>query len=321
MKKQQYDRFADEHAGEKSDASAAGLGHTNGQTDELIELGSFRDFLRRMFRQNPLAVISAVVILAVILMAIFAPWIAPYKEAQQNLAARLKGPSLEHLFGTDELGRDVFTRILYGARVSLIVGLIPSAVSLFVGMTLGLTAGYYGGGVDYFIMRVADVLLSIPSLLLSMVIMYTLGRYANSIVCITAALSLAGWASVARVVRSQALSLKEMTFVEAARSIGVNKRLIMMRHVLPLCIPSLIVLYTLNVPSCILAESTLSFLGIGVQPPAASWGLMVNQSKQFLFMSPWLALAPGLTIMVIVLAFNFLGDGLRDALDPYMQTN
>ena len=320
MKKQQYDRSADGHAGERADAANMGLRHTDARTDELIESGGFRDFLRRLFRQNPIAVISALVILAVILMAIFAPWIAPYKEAQQDLTARLKAPSPEHLFGTDELGRDVFTRILYGARVSLVVGLIPSAVSLFIGMTLGLTAGYYGGAIDYIIMRVADVLLSIPSLLLSMVVMYTLGRYANSLVCITAALSMAGWASVARVVRSQALSLKEMTFVEAARSIGVNKRKIMIRHVLPLCIPSLIVLYTLNVPSCILAESTLSFLGVGVQPPAASWGLMVNQSKQFLFMSPWLALAPGLTIMVIVLAFNFLGDGLRDALDPYMQT-
>ena len=183
MKKQQYDRSADGQAGERTDAANMGLRHTDARTDELIESGGFRDFLRRLFRQNPIAVISALVILAVILMAIFAPWIAPYKEAQQNLTARLKAPSPEHLFGTDELGRDVFTRILYGARVSLVVGLIPSAVSLLIGMTLGLTAGYYGGGVDYFIMRVADVLLSIPSLLLSMVVMFHGGHVHAREIC------------------------------------------------------------------------------------------------------------------------------------------
>ena len=169
-------------------------------------------------------------------------------------------------------------------------------------------------------MRLADIMLSFPSLLLTMVIMYTLGRFTSSIVCIFIALSTAGWASVSRVVRSQTLSLKETEYVEAARSIGVSRMKIMMRHILPNCIPSLIVLYTLNVPSCILSESTLSFLGIGIQPPAASWGLMVNQSKAFLFSHPWLALAPSISIMLVVLAFNFLGDGLRDALDPYLQT-
>ncbi len=160
----------------------------------------------------------------------------------------------------------------------------------------------------------------VPSLLLSMVFMYTLGKYLTSIVCIFFALSLVEWAPIARVVRSQALSIRETEYVEAARSIGVGGGSIMLRHILPNCIPSLIVLYTLNVPSCILSESTLSFLGIGVQPPAASWGLMVNQSKQFLFSMPWLALAPCIAIMVVVLAFNFLGDGLRDVLDPYLQT-
>lgn len=288
---------------------AAEIGEADGPKEKLI----------RLCRQNPLAAISAAVILAVIILAILAPAIAPYKEAEQNLKARLSPPSAEHLLGTDELGRDVFTRILYGARVSLVIGIIPSAISLFIGIILGLAAGYFGGFVDYLIMRLADVMLSFPSLLLCMVIMYTLGRYANSILCMFAALALVGWASVSRVVRSQTLSLKETEYVEAAKSIGVSKGKIMFRHILPNCIPSIIVLYTLNVPSCILSESTLSFLGIGVQPPAASWGLMVNQSKQFLFSSPWLALAPAIAIMVVVLAFNFLGDGLRDVLDPYLQ--
>ena len=296
--------------GDLSKDLASQIGEKDGAKEKLV----------RLYRQNKLAVISAAVILLIILMAVLAPVIAPYKEAEQDLLARLQGPSARHLLGTDELGRDVFSRILYGARVSLVIGIFPSMISLFIGIVMGLLAGFIGGWVDYVIMRLADIMLSFPSLLLTMVIMYTLGRFSNSIVCIFIALSLVGWASVSRVVRSQTLSLKETEYVEAARSIGVGSGKIMFRHILPNCIPSLIVLYTLSVPSSILSESTLSFLGIGVQPPAASWGLMVNQSKQFLFTQPWLALAPSLAIMVIVLAFNFLGDGLRDVLDPYMKT-
>ncbi len=276
-----------------------------------------REKLARLVRQNKLAAFSALVIMIIILLAIFAPWIAPYQEAEQDLTARLQAPCMAHLFGTDELGRDVFTRILYGSRVSLIIGIVPTLISLAVGIVMGLLSGYFGGWVDYLIMRIADVMLSFPSLLLAMVIMYTFG---NSMYDIFLALALIGWASVARVVRSHTLSLRESEYVEAARSIGVGKLSIMVRHILPNCIPSLIVLFTLNVPASILSESTLSFLGIGVQPPAASWGLMVNQSRQFLFRMPWLALAPSLSIMVVVLAFNFLGDGLRDVLDPYMKT-
>lgn len=290
--------------------------------DELLsEIGDYdglKEKIIRMYRNNRLAAFSAALIILMILLAVFAPYIAPYKEAHQDLLMRLQPPSRAHLFGTDELGRDVFSRILYGARVSLVIGIFPSMISLLIGIFFGLIAGYFGGWIDYVIMRVADVMLSFPSLLLAMALMYTLGRYANSVLCIFGALSLVGWASVSRVVRSVTLSLKETEYVDAARSIGVGRPKIMLRHILPNCIPSLIVLYTLNVPSCILSESTLSFLGIGVQPPAASWGLMVNQSKQYLFTMPWLALAPCLTIMIVVLAFNFLGDGLRDALDPYL---
>ena len=289
-------------------------------SSDIGEKDGIKEKLIRMCRQNHLAAFSAAVIVIIILLAIFAPVIAPYGEAQQDLTARLQGPSAAHLFGTDELGRDVFSRILYGSRVSLVVGIFPAIISLFIGIVLGLISGYFRGWIDYVIMRFADIMLSFPSLLLTMVIMYTLGRLGNSIVCIFIALSLVGWASVSRVVRSHTLSLKETEYVEAARSIGVSNWKIMFRHILPNCVPSLIVLYTLSVPSSILSESTLSFLGIGVQPPAASWGLMVNQSKQFLFTQPWLALAPSLAIMIIVLAFNFLGDGLRDVLDPYMQT-
>ena len=283
---------------------------------QIGEKDGLREQLLRMCRQNKLAVFSALVILIIILMAVFAPLIAPYGEAEQDLAARLQAPSAAHLFGTDELGRDVFSRVLYGSRLSLIIGIFPTVISMLVGIVLGLIAGYFRGWADYAIMRVADVMLSFPSLLLAMVVMYTLG---SSVLNIFIALSLVSWASVARVVRSQTLSLKESEYVEAARSIGVSNKNIMFRHILPNCIPSLIVLFTLNVPSAILSESALSFLGIGAQPPAASWGLIVNQSKQFLFTQPWLSLAPCIAIMIVVLAFNFLGDGLRDVLDPYLK--
>ena len=277
----------------------------NAQPQELEsqigEEDGLKEQLLRMCRQNKLAAFSAVLILVVILMAIFAPVLAPYGEAEQDLISRLQGPSAAHWFGS---------------RLSLTIGILPSIISLVVGIFFGLLAGYFGGWVDYVIMRLADIMLSIPSLLLAMVVMYTLGQ---STVNLFIALSLTSWASVARVVRSQTLSLKESEYVEAARSIGVSNGKIMLKHILPNCIPSLIVLFTLNVPSAILSESSLSFLGIGAQPPAASWGLMVNQSKQFLFTQPWLALAPCIAIMIVVLAFNFLGDGLRDVLDPYMK--
>ena len=283
---------------------------------QIGEQDGVREKLRRMARQNKLAAFSAVLIALVLLLAVFAPLVAPYGEAEQDVLARLQPPSAAHWFGTDELGRDVLSRILYGSRLSLAIGILPSVISLVIGIVLGLLAGYFGGWADHVIMRLADVMLSVPSLLLAMVVMYTLG---SSTVNLFVALSMVGWASVARVVRSQTLSLKESEYVEAAQSIGVSRFNIMRRHILPNCVPSLIVLFTLNVPAAILSESSLSFLGIGAQPPAASWGLMVNQSKQFLFTQPWLALAPCVAIMVVVLAFNFLGDGLRDVLDPYMK--
>ena len=283
---------------------------------QIGERDGIRDKLRKMCRDNHLAALSVIVICLFIAMAILAPVIAPYGEAEQDLINRLQGPSAAHILGTDELGRDVFTRMLYGSRISIAIGILPSLISLIIGVIAGLTAGYFGGAVDYVIMRVADVMLSIPSLLLAMVVMYTLG---SSTVNLFVALSMTGWSSVARVVRSQTLSIKQSEYVEAARSIGVGKWRIMIRHILPNCIPSLIVLFTLNVPSAILSESSLSFLGIGIKLPASSWGLIVNQGRQFLFTQPWLCMAPCVAIMIVVLAFNFLGDGLRDVLDPYMQ--
>ena len=271
--------------------------------------------IKGLLRQkNFMFKLGLVIFFGWLVIAILAPVIAPYSPTAQDVVLGYSAPSAEHWFGTDELGRDVFSRVLYGSRLSLAIGILPSIVSLAIGILAGLLAGYFGGWLDYIIMRIADVMLSIPSLLLAMVVMYTLG---SSTVNLFVALSMVGWASVARVVRSQTLSIKESEYVEAARSIGVSRWTIMRRHILPNCIPSLIVLFTLNVPSAILSESSLSFLGIGAQPPAASWGLIVNQAKQFLFTQPWLCLAPCVAIMIVVLAFNFLGDGLRDVLDPY----
>ena len=283
---------------------------------QLCEAETLASVTKRLWRENKLAAASAVVILLFILAAILAPVLTPYTFDGMDLLNRLAPPSREHLLGTDEAGRDVLTRMLYGSRVSLLVGIVPTVISMLAGAILGIIAGYNGGRTDAIIMRIADIMLAFPSMFLAMVIMYTLG---DGMINIFLALALVNWASVARIVRAETLKLKETEFVEAARSIGVKKLAIMFRHILPNCIPSLIVLFTLNIPSAILSESSLSFLGIGIKAPQASWGLMVNAGRQFLYSQPWLSLSPSVAIMLIVLAFNFLGDGLRDVLDPHLK--
>lgn len=282
----------------------------------LGEAETFASAVKRLWRENKLAAASAVVILLFSLAAILAPVLTPYTFDGMDLHNRLAPPSRAHLLGTDEAGRDVLTRMLYGSRVSLLVGIVPTVISMLAGAILGIIAGYNGGRTDVVIMRIADVMLAFPSMFLAMVIMYTLG---DGMINIFLALALVNWASVARIVRAETLKLKETEFVEAARSIGVGKLMIMLRHIFPNCAPSLIVLFTLNIPSAILSESSLSFLSIGIKAPQASWGLMVNAGRQFLYSQPWLSLSPSVAIMVVVLAFNFLGDGLRDVLDPHLK--
>ena len=283
---------------------------------QLGEAETFASAVKRLWRENKLAAASAIVILLFILAAILAPILTPYTFDGMDLHNRLAPPSRAHLLGTDEAGRDVLTRMLYGSRVSLLVGIVPTVISMLAGAILGIIAGYSGGRTDAVIMRIADVMLAFPSMFLAMAIMYTLG---DGMINIFLALALVNWASVARIVRAETLKLKETEFVEAARSIGVGKLVIMLRHIFPNCVPSLIVLFTLNIPSAILSESSLSFLSIGIKPPQASWGLMVNAGRQFLYSQPWLSLSPSVAIMVVVLAFNFLGDGLRDVLDPHLK--
>ena len=283
---------------------------------QLGEEERFRDLMRRMARENKIAVISFVLIAVMILAAALAPLLTPYDESEMDLAHRLAGPSAEHLLGTDEGGRDVLTRLLFGARVSMLIGVVPALLSLILGAVLGVAAGYKGGLTDTVIMRIADVTLAFPSMLLAMVIMYTLG---GGMVNVFLTLTLVNWANVARVVRAQTLKLRSSEFVEAAQIIGVSRNRIMRRHILPNCLPTLLVLFTLNIPASILTESSLSFLGLGIQPPNASWGLMINTGRQYLYNAPWLCFAPGAAIMLTVLAFNFLGNGLLDVLDPRMQ--
>lgn len=285
-------------------------------TTAPAEATGFRAVFHQLWRDNKLAVISGVIIILFLLGAIFAPWLTPYDYDELDTLNRLAPPSAQHLLGTDEIGRDVLTRMLYGSRVSLLVGIVPTMISMFIGAALGIISGYFGKITDTIIMRFADIMLAFPSMLLAMVIMYTLG---DGIINIFLALALVNWASVARIVRAETLKLRETEYVQAARSIGVSPFKIMCRHILPNCIPSMIVLFTLNIPSAILSESSLSFLGLGIQKPMASWGLMVNTGRQYLYTNPWLSLIPSIAIMLIVLAFNFLGDGLRDVLDPHLK--
>ena len=280
---------------------------------QIGEEERFRDLIRRMARENKTAVFSFFLIAMIILAACLAPLLTPYEENEMDLLHRLAAPSAEHLLGTDEGGRDVLTRLLYGARVSLLIGVVPAMLSLALGTILGMIAGYRGGIMDTVIMRIADIMLSFPSMLLAMVMMYALG---GGILNVFLTLTLVNWAHVARIVRAETMKLRSGEYVEAARVIGVQNGTILRRHILPNCLPTLLVLFTLNVPSSILTESSLSFLGLGIQPPNASWGLMINMGRQFLYIAPWVSFAPGIAIMLIVLAFNFLGNGLQDVLDP-----
>lgn len=277
---------------------------------------SFKEKCKNIIKQNKLAFFSLIMIILIILCAVFANVICRYNPYTQSLKDRLLSPSFAHPLGTDELGRDTLTRIIFGARISLTIGLIPTLISMFIGTILGLVAGYFGGKIDFIIMRFADIMLAFPSLLLAMVVMYTMG---GGLINIFIALSLVNWASTSRVVRSETLSLSKKEYVEAAKSMGVGNATIIFRHILPNCIPTLVVLFTLSIPSAILSESSLSFLGVGAQPPTASWGLMVVSAKKYLFTQPVMVLAPAIAIMTVVLAFNFLGDGLRDILDPYLK--
>ena len=260
--------------------------------------------------------IGLVIIVSLALIAIFAPFIAPHDPVEQNLEKRLLSPSGEYPMGTDDLGRCLMSRIIYGARVTLQVGVITVGIITVIGVTLGLISGYCGGIVDEIIMRFVDVVLAFPGIILALAIAGALGPGLFNVML---ALAMVGWTGLARVVRSSVLSVKEKEFVESARALGCSDLYIMTRHILPNVMAPVIVLATLDMAFIILAAAGMSFLGLGAQPPIPEWGSMLNSGRAFMQTAPHLTTFPGLAIMMAVLAFNFLGDGLRDALDPRQQ--
>jgi peptide/nickel transport system permease protein len=267
----------------------------------------------RRFRRNRGALLGAALVAVLVGAAVFAPWLADRGPSQQDLRARLQPPSLSQPFGTDEFGRSLYSRVLHGARVSLLTGLIPVVAALVVGSTLGLLAGFFGGRLESAIMRVMDVLLAFPSLLLALAVVGTLGPgLVNAVI----AIAVVEIPQYARLVRSVVLGTREEDFVQAARALGARNARLMLRHVLPSAVGPIVVQATLGIGFAILAMAGLSFLGLGVQPPTADWGEMLARGRRFLPEATWLMVFPGVAVSLTVLAFNLLGDGLRDALDP-----
>jgi ABC-type dipeptide/oligopeptide/nickel transport system permease subunit len=274
-----------------------------------------KDIWRR-FRQNKAAMVGLIFIVLLIVVAVFAPLIAPYSITERASGQFRDGPSMDHWFGTDSIGRDVFSRLVYGARFSLKIGIAATAISLVIGLLLGATAGFFGGVLETVIMRVTDVFLAIPYVVLAVAIAAALGTGENTIILV---LGFTGWLGICRIVRSSFLGLKQLEYIEAAHALGYSRRRIMFRHMLPNALQPIIVYGTIAVGSVILAEAALSYLGVGPQEPTPAWGLMVKDGKSSLSVAPHLLFFPGGAIFLTVLAFVFIGDGLRDALDPKLK--
>ena len=270
----------------------------------------------KILKRNPVAMTCLVIVILLTLIALFAPVIAPYDPDAIDMPMKLAPPSAEHWFGCDEMGRDILSRCIYGCRISLSVGLVSQLIALVIGYFMGVCAGYFGGRVDSVISFMIQVFSSLPDLLLAMALMFALGR---GLVNLYIALGVLSWAKTARLIRGTVLQLKEKEYVQACRIDGGSSLRIIMRHLLPNCIPTLIITVTMGIPSAILSEASLSFLGLGVRSPMASWGAMISSSKTFIRTSPFYSLFPGFCIIITVIAFNMLGDGLHDALDPKLR--
>jgi peptide/nickel transport system permease protein len=272
--------------------------------------------IKLYFRRHPLMSWSLCAIILLVFTALTAQWISPYDPIQQVLDESLQPPSPHHWMGTDQYGRDVLTRLLYGSRVSLAVGLVAVSIYIFIGTFVGAVSGYYGGLLDSILMRVVDVLLCIPTFFLILMVIAFVGP---SILNIMVIIGLTSWTDVARLVRGEILALKEREFIQAARVIGMKDSRIILKHLLPNALGPILVVATLGIGGCILVESSLSFLGLGVQPPTASWGNMLEEGKDHLTDAWWLITFPGLAIFLTVMGFNLLGEGLRDWLDPRLR--
>ena len=275
----------------------------------------YKDAWKRL-KRNKLAMIGLVIVIIMLLIAIFAPLIAPYDPLSRIKELSQKGPSAQHLFGTDILGRDIFSRVIFGTRISMLVGVVAVAISLIIGLFLGALSGFFGSVPDAIIMRVADIFFAFPYVLGAIAIMTILGP---GVLNIFIAIGILGWASVARLFRGSILSIKEKEYIEAARALGASNSRIILKHILPNSFAPLIVYSTMNVGTAIIVEAALSFLGLGVQPPTPSWGKMLSESLSYINSAPWMMFFPGLAILITVLGFVLLGDGLRDAFDPRLK--
>lgn len=269
-----------------------------------------------MFRRNKLAVVGLGVLVLLALCALTADFITPYYPNDQNLSGAFQWPSGDHWFGTDEFGRDIFTRVIYGSRQSLVIGFCAVAISMLVGSLLGLLSGYYGGILDSVVMRLVDTVMSIPSTLFAIAIVSTLGSSMRNLLI---AIAIAQIPSFARIMRASVLKVRGMDYVTAAKVLGIGDRRILLEDILPNCLSPIIVQATLNVAFAILAAAGLSFLGLGIQPPTPEWGSMISTAKNYIRDYPYMTIFPGAAIMITILALNFLGDGLRDALDPKLR--
>ena len=271
-----------------------------------------KNVLIKLFK-NKFSVIGLTIIILLIIVALFAPFISPYTPSQQNLFERLQSPSFHHIFGTDDLGRDVFTRMIFGARISLAVGFISVFIILVIGTLLGIISGYYGGKIDYIIMRFTDIVLCFPTFFL---IILVIAFIEPNIYNVMIVIGVTSWPGLARLVRAEVLSLKEREFILVSKMMAVSNIKIFCVHILPNIISPLMVYSSLAIGGAILTESALSFLGLGVQPPMPSWGQILTSGKDYIYMAWWLSLFPGIAILVTVLAFNLLGEAIRDIFDP-----
>jgi oligopeptide transport system permease protein len=263
--------------------------------------------------KNRLALSGLVILLFLIVISLLTPWIAPYSYEEQNLMLGATAPSAAHWLGTDIFGRDMLTRIMYGGRVSLMVGFIATAVALVIGILWGAVAGFVGGRLDAVMMRIVDIMYALPFMIFIVLLMVVFGR---NILLLFVAIGAVEWLTMARIVRGQVMTLRKQEFVEAAYSMGLSKWAIIRRHIIPNTLGPVIVYTTLTIPSVMLLEAFLSFLGLGIQPPQSSWGLLINYGVETMEEYPWLLIFPGITLSLTLFALNFLGDGLRDALDP-----
>ena len=271
---------------------------------------------RRRFKKNKLAIFGLSVVIFLILVSIFAPLIAPYDPLVRIKEDSMLGPCKTYFFGTDLLGRDIFSRVIYGSRISLQVGIIAVGISAVLGLIMGAVSGYFGNLSDTIIMRIADIFFAFPYILGAIAIMSVLGP---GIINIFIAIGILGWASFARIFRGSILTIKNKEYIEAARALGASNFRIITKHILPNAMAPIIVYSTMNVGTAIIVEAALSFLGIGVQPPAPSWGKMLSEALNYIDIAPWMMLFPGLSILITVLGFVLLGDGLRDAFDPKLK--